>query len=453
LKIHFIAIGGSLMHSLAIALKAGGHEISGSDDEIYDPSRSNLEKQGLLPPSDGWDPKRITKELDAVILGMHAREDNPELKQAKTIGIKIYSAPEFIYLQSEHKQRIVVGGSHGKSTIVSIIIHVLNYLGREFDFALGAHVPGFDNMVQLTDAPVIVIEGDEYFSSPIDPTPKFLNYHHHIGLLSGISWDHINVFPSENEYVRQFDVFSDATPKGGSLIYCEEDGLASMIGSKERLDVHTLSYKTHPFTIEDGKSYLINGDEHVPIKIFGRHNLQNISGAMTLLQRLSVTKDDFYQAIQSFKGTDTRLDLIGNSENTSVFMDFAHAPSKVLASTLAVKEQFPDRELVACLELHTFSSLNKSFLPNYKDGLRFANFPVVYFNPKTIEHKQLDPITEDDVKKGFGSDNMMVFTDAVKLKNWLYEQKWKYKNLLLMSSGTFDNLDINALANHILKNA
>jgi len=441
------------MHSLAIALKVGGHEISGSDDEIYDPSRSNLKKHKLLPESEGWIPDRINKKLDAVILGMHAREDNPELKSAKELGIKIYSAPEFIYLQSEHKQRIVVGGSHGKSTIVSIIIHVLNFIGREFDFALGAHVPGFDNMVQLTDAPVIVIEGDEYFSSPIDPTPKFLNYHHHIGLISGISWDHINVFPSENEYVRQFDIFADSTPKGGSLIYCEEDGMASMIGSKERSDVHTLSYKTHPFTIEDGETFLLDGDERIPIKIFGRHNLQNISGAMKLLQRLSITKDDFYQAIQSFKGTDVRLDLLGKSDNTSVYLDYAHAPSKVVASTLAVKEQFPDRELVACLELHTFSSLTKHFLTNYKDGLRFANFPVVYFNPRTIEHKRLDPITEEDVKAGFGSENMMVFTDATRLESWLKDQKWKYKNLLLMSSGTFDNLDLKALSNHVLENA
>lgn len=440
------------MHSLAIALKEGGHEITGSDDEIYDPSRSNLEKHGILPPTEGWDTTRITDDLDAIIIGMHAREDNPEIQRALELGLKTYSAPEFIYKQSENKQRIVVGGSHGKSTIVSIIIHVLNHLGREFDFALGAHVPGFDNMVQLTDAPVIVIEGDEYLSSPLDPTPKFINYHHHIGLISGISWDHINVFPSENEYVKQFDIFADATPKGGSIVFCEEDGMASMIGSKEREDVHALSYKTHPFTIEDGETILLDGDDRIPIKVFGRHNLQNISGAMELLKRLSISKDDFYEAIQTFEGTDTRLDLIAKSENSAVYVDFAHAPSKVLASTLAVKEQFPDRELVACLELHTFSSLTRDFLPNYKDGLRFANFPVVYFNPKTIEHKRLDPITEDDVKKGFGSEEMMVFTDAEAMREWLFSQKWKYKNLLLMSSGTFDNLDVRELADHILAN-
>jgi UDP-N-acetylmuramate: L-alanyl-gamma-D-glutamyl-meso-diaminopimelate ligase len=314
-------------------------------------------------------------------------------------------------------------------------------------------VPGFDNMVQLTDAPVIIIEGDEYLSSPIDPTPKFLNYHHHIGLISGISWDHINVFPSENDYVKEFDAFADATPKGGTLIYCEEDSLAVVIGSKERTDVRSIKYNTHPFVIEEGKTFLLNGEDRIPIGIFGRHNLQNISGAASILLRLSISKDDFYEAIQSFKGTDTRLELVDSSEKSSVFVDYAHAPSKVLASTLAVKEQFPDRELVACLELHTFSSLNKTFLKNYKDGLRFSNYPVVYFNPKTIQHKQLEPISKEEIKLAFGSDNMKVFTDRVELEHWLKEQKWKYKNLLLMSSGTFDLLDIPKLTKHIINEA
>ncbi len=453
LRIHFISIGGSLMHSLAIALKQRGHEISGSDDEIYDPSRTNLEKHSLLPENEGWDTNNINKDLDAVIVGMHAREDNPELQKAQELDLKIYSAPEFIYLQSENKQRIVIGGSHGKSSIVSMIIHVLNYFEHEFDFALGAHLNGFENMVQLTDAPVIVIEGDEYLSSPVDPTPKFLHYQHHIGLISGISWDHINVFPSENDYVRQFDSFADATPKGGSIIYCEEDSLAVVIGSKERMDVRSIKYNTHPSLIEDGKTFLLNGEERVPIQIFGRHNLQNISGAMSITNRLGITKDDFYEAIQSFKGTDTRLELIDSSDVSSVFVDFAHAPSKVLASTLAVKEQFPDRELIACLELHTFSSLNKTFLKNYKDGLRFANFPLVYFNPKTIKQKQLEPISEADVKQAFGSESMQVFTDKNELEKWLFAQKWEHKNLLLMSSGTFDHLDITKLANHIVNEA
>lgn len=450
LNIHFIAIGGSLMHSLAIALKHAGYNISGSDDQIYDPSKSNLIKHGILSANEGWNTGRIHDGLDAVILGMHARKDNSELQKALKLGLKIYSAPEYIYDQSQDKQRIVIGGSHGKSTITAIIMHVLKYFGREFDFALGAQVEGFENMVKITDAPIIIIEGDEYLSSPLDDTPKFLNYKHHIGLISGISWDHINVFPSEEEYVKQFELFADSTPKGGTLVYCEEDPMASVIGLKDRPDVHLFDYKTHPFVIEDGITYLLDGEERIPIKLFGRHNLQNISGAMKVLYRLNISKGDIYLAIQSFKGTSKRLELINSSASASFFVDYAHSPSKVLASTLAMKEQYPDRELVACLELHTFSSLSRDFLPNYKDGLRYANYPVVYFNPKTIEHKRLAPLTEDDIKKSFGSPNIRVFTSSSNLKSWLLNQDWNHKNLMFMSSGTFGDLNIGELANELL---
>ena len=450
LKIHFIAIGGSLMHSIAIAMKEQGHEVTGSDDEIYEPSRSNLENAGLLPDSVGWDTDRIHDKLDAVIVGMHARADNPELQKCQELNLKIQSAPEFIHDQSTDKQRIVIGGSHGKTTITSMVIHVLSFLGRDFDFALGAHVPGFNNMVKLTDAPIIVIEGDEYSSSPLDSTPKFLNYHHHIGLISGISWDHINVFPSEEEYLKPFESFADATPKGGTLVYCDEDAMASVIGQKHREDVHLLDYRTHPSAIEDGVTYLLNGSHRYPVSVFGRHNLQNIAGAMQILRRLSVSEDDFYQAIQSFQGADNRLELVKASENVAVFKDYAHSPSKVTASTLAAKEQYPDRELVACLELHTFSSLTKSFLPQYKNALRYANYPAVYFNPHTIEHKQLEPIAEKDVLEGFATPHLKVFTDAEKLMTWLLEQSWDHKNLLLMSSGTFNEMDIPQLANQVV---
>jgi len=449
LNIHFIAIGGSLMHSLAITLKHAGHTVSGSDDHIYDPSKSNLNKHGLLPEHEGWNTDKLHDKLDAAILGMHARKDNPELQKALELGLKIYSAPEFIYNQSQDKQRIVIGGSHGKSTITAIIMHVLKFFGREFDFALGAQVEGFENMVKITDAPVIIIEGDEYLSSPLDSSPKFLNYKHHIGLISGISWDHINVFPSEEEYVKQFELFADCTPKGGTLVYCEEDPMASVIGLKDRQDVHLFDYKTHPFVIEDGITYLLDGEERIPIKLFGRHNLQNISGAMKLLYRLNISKGDFYQAIQSFTGTGNRLELVKSSASASFFIDYAHSPSKVLASTMALKEQYPDRELVACLELHTFSSLNRDFLPKYKNGLRYANFPVVYFDPKTIKHKRLEPLSEDDIKKSFGSPNIRIFTSSSDLKSWLLSQEWNHKNLLLMSSGTFGDLDINNLANEL----
>jgi len=441
------------MHSLAIAMKEQGHAVSGSDDEIYEPSKSNLDKDGLLPDTIGWDPELIPSDCDAIIVGMHAREDNPELLKCQELGLKLYSAPEFIYNQSLNKQRVVIGGSHGKTTITSMIIHVLSFLRREFDFALGAHVPGFANMVKLSAAPLIIIEGDEYLSSPTDPTPKFLNYHHHIGLISGISWDHVNVFPSEEEYLKQFELFADATPKGGTLVYCEEDAMASVIGQKHREDLHLLDYGTHPSAIEDGATYLLNGRQRYPISVFGRHNLQNISGAMQVLRRLSVSEEEFYQAIQSFIGADNRLELVGATDDIAVFKDYAHAPSKVTASTLATKEQFPDRELVACLELHTFSSLNKNFLPRYKNSLRYSNYPVVYFNPKTIAHKQLEPITKNDVIKAFSNPHLKVFTDVEEMKAWIRNQEWDHKNLLLMSSGTFNDLDIPHLANQLTNGA
>lgn len=448
-KIHFIAIGGSVMHNMAIALHKMGNEISGSDDEIFEPSRSKLEKYGLLPNKEGWDDGRITKDLDAVIIGMHARDDNPELKKAQELGLKIYSFPEYIYEQSQDKQRVVIAGSHGKTTITSIIMHVLHYFDRKFDYAVGAHIEGFETMVRLSDAPIIIIEGDEYLAAPIDKTPKFLKYHHHIGLISGIAWDHINVFPDEDEYMKQFEVFADATPKGGSLIYCEEDAMATVIGNKEREDVHRIAYATHPYMIENDVTYLTNGSEKVHIKLFGKHNLQNINGAKEVLKKIGISEDQFYQAIPTFQGADKRLELIAERNSTAIFKDYAHAPSKVKATTLAVKEQYPERELVACLELHTFSSLTKGFLKEYSGTMKYANLPVIYFNPQTIEHKKLEPITTEDIKAGFNESRLTVFDDLEKLMAFLKEQNWKDKNLLMMTSGTFNGLDFDKLDDFI----
>jgi len=444
-KIHFIAIGGSVMHNLAIALHKTGNTISGSDDEIFEPSKSNLDKYGLLPTSEGWDTNNITEDLDAVIIGMHAREDNPELKKAQELNLKIYSFPEYIYEQSQDKQRVVIAGSHGKTSITSIIMHVLKYFDRKFDYAVGAHIDGFETMVSLSDAPIIIIEGDEYLSSPIDRTPKFLQYHHHIGLISGIAWDHINVFPTEDEYMKQFEIFADATPKGGSLAYCEEDAMATVIGNKERDDVHRLSYQTHSHMIENGETYLTNGSEKIHIKLFGKHNLQNISGAKEVLKKIGISEDQFYQAIPSFKGADKRLEVVAEKNSTTIFKDYAHAPSKVNATTLAVKEQYPERELVACLELHTFSSLTKEFLKEYKGTMKYANLPVIYYNPHTIEHKKLEPITKEDIIQSFNEPRLQVFDDSEKMLEYLQSQDWTHKNLLMMSSGTFNNLDFDKL--------
>ncbi|MEM1406239.1 MAG: Mur ligase family protein [Bacteroidota bacterium] len=444
-RIHFIAIGGSIMHNLAIALKAKDLEISGSDDEIYEPSKSKLAGAGLLSASEGWNVENITSDLDAVIVGMHARPDNPELQKAQQLGIKIFSFPEFIYEQSKDKQRIVIAGSHGKTTITAMVMHVLNYFSRDFDYAVGASIKGFEHMVKLSDAPIIVIEGDEYLSSPVDPTPKFHKYQHHIGLISGVSWDHINVFPSEDEYVKQFEIFADSTPKAGSLIFCDEDPLTSMTGNKERDDVYAISYKTHAHIIDNGITYLVNGKDSFPLKIFGKHNLQNVSGAKEVLKKIGITEDQFYQAITSFEGASKRLELIAENDRSAIYKDYAHAPSKVRATTLALREQYPERDLVACLELHTFSSLNKDFLKQYKGAMKFSYKPIVYFNSNTIANKGLEPIIPDDIFNAFDERSLKVFDDKETLLTYLKDQNWKDKNLLMMTSGTFDHLDFDAL--------
>lgn len=452
-KVHFIAVGGSVMHNLAMALHLKGYKVSGSDDEIFEPSRSRLEKYNILPDKIGWDVEKITPDLDAVILGMHARRDNPELVKAMELGLKIYSYPEYIFEQSKDKQRIVIAGSHGKTTITSIIIHVLHYLGREFDYLVGASLEGFETMVRLSDAPLIVIEGDEYFTSPLDHTPKFLKYNHHIGLISGVSWDHVNVFPTFDDYVKQFDAFADATPKAGTLIYSESDPMATVICSKERKDVTTIEYKIPKHKIKNGVAYLVddNGNE-VPLQVFGKHNLLNISGAFSTLKRIGVTPEEFYAAIPSFKGAANRLQLLAEGESTLVYKDFAHAPSKVEATTLAVKEQYPERKLTACLELHTYSSLNKSFLSQYQDTLNYADMPVVYYNPKTIAHKKLEPITDEDIKTAFGIKNLRVFQRSAELESFLLSQDWQGNNLLMMSSGNFDGLDLKKLSQEVISN-
>lgn len=450
-KIHFIAVGGSVMHNLAIALKSAGHDVTGSDDEIYEPSRSTLQKHGLLPAKDGWNPDLLNATYDFVILGMHAAKDNPELVKAQQLGLTVLSFPEYIYERSRDKQRIVIAGSHGKTTITAIIIHVLNHFKRKFDYVIGARVRGIEYTVQLSDAPIIVIEGDEYLSSALDPTPKFLKYQHHIGLISGIAWDHANVFPTEEEYVKQFDIFADQTPKGGILVYCEQDSMTLMIGKKERFDVTEINYKSHSHTSDNnGQVFLTEGKEKFPIRVFGSHNYQNISGAKEILKKIGITNEQFFEAIQSFQGASGRLEVIRENNSSSVYKDFAHAPSKVKATVKAVKEIYPSRDLLACVELHTYSSLNKKFLPQYKDSLKNAQVPVVYFNPDKVKAKNLEPLTEADIRSAFANPNITVFSDKAKLEEFLSGQQWKNKNLLMMSSGNFGGLDLGKLAEKLV---
>ncbi|MDX1905367.1 MAG: Mur ligase family protein [Thermonemataceae bacterium] len=451
-KIHFIAIGGSAMHNLALALQAKGYLISGSDDEIFEPSRSRLEKAGLLPEQIGWFPEKIDASLSAVIVGMHARKDNPELVRARELEIPVYSYAEYIYLQSVDKQRIVIAGSHGKTTITAMVMHVLAQNNRKFDYLVGAKIEGFEVMVKLSeDAPMIIIEGDEYPAAPTAPKPKIAYYKHHIGLVSGVSWDHINAYPTENDYVRQFEKFAEATPKGGTIIYDSDDYLANFLCEKERADVSVVPYQAHNHKVIDGKTFLITKDkQQIPVQVFGDHNMKNISAAKAICEKLYVSEDKFYQAIQSFKGAANRLELLGSNEKTMIFKDFAHAPSKVKATTKALKKQYPNKKLIACLELHTFSSLNINFLPNYKHTLETADIALVFFNPQTLVHKNLPPISKDDISKAFDSKNLQVFDEPSTLKTFLEEQDYQNTNLLLMSSGNFGGLNIKELTEKII---
>ncbi|MFL5729328.1 MAG: UDP-N-acetylmuramate--L-alanine ligase [Cytophagaceae bacterium] len=451
-RIHFIAIGENAMHNLALAIHAKGHIISGSADEIFEPSRSRLSDAGILPPVAGWDPSKITPDLDAVILGIDAESNNPELLKAQELNIKIYSAPEYIYEQSLDKQRVVIAGSHGKTTITAMILHVLNFFNRKFDYMISAQLEGFNAMIRLSDdAPIIVVEGDEYLSSAIDKTPEFLKYQHHIGLVSSVAWDHVNVYPTLDEYVRQFDAFADATPKAGTLIFCESDPVAAMVCKKERDDVQRIEYKAHKHDIRNKQTYLITDEGEVPVLIFGKHNMKNLSGAKAVCLKIGVSEKMFYQAIQSFKGAANRLEVLAEGKSTSVFKDYANAPYKLKASTNAVKKQFEKRALTAVLELHTFSSDNKEFSEQYEDTFKGADQPVIYYNPNTFKRKNTAPIREEEVKKAFNAPNLKIFTDPSDLKEYLRAIEWNNRNLLLMSSGDFDGLDLSDLAKHLVK--
>ncbi|WP_034259352.1 UDP-N-acetylmuramate--L-alanine ligase [Altibacter lentus] len=444
MRIHFIAIGGSAMHNLAMALHDKGDQVTGSDDEIFEPSKGRLANRGLLPQTYGWFPEKITKELDAVILGMHAKNDNPELLRAKELGIKIYSYPEFLYEQSKHKTRVVIGGSHGKTTITSMILHVLQYHHKEVDYMVGAQLEGFDVMVKLTDDnDFIVLEGDEYLSSPIDRRPKFHLYKPNIALLSGIAWDHINVFPTFENYVEQFDVFLEQITDGGAIIYNEEDPEVKKVVGRTASLIKKYPYRTPSYTIENGQTLLETPEGPMPIEIFGKHNLNNLEGARWICQLMGVDANDFYEAIATFGGASKRLEKIAESGTAVAYKDFAHSPSKVKATTQAVKDQYPDRKLIACLELHTYSSLNPEFLKEYQGALDAADSAVVFYSPHAVMIKKLEEIKGEQIDEAFGRDDLMVFTNPADFKTYLYSQDFQNTALLLMSSGNYGGLDFN----------
>lgn len=438
------------MHNLALALHEKGYQISGSDDIIYEPSRSRLKKKDLLPKEHGWYPEKINGDLDAVILGMHAREDNPELRKAKELGLPIYSYPEFLYEQSKNKTRVVVGGSHGKTTITSMVLHVLKYHQKDVDYMVGAQLEGFDTMVHLTkENDFIVLEGDEYLSSPIDRRPKFHLYKPNIALLSGIAWDHINVFPSFEEYLEQFRIFIDSIVKGGILVYNEEDKNIKKLVEESTNTIRKHPYGTPGFAIENEKTLLETPEGDMPVAIFGKHNLQNLAGAKWICQHMGIDEEDFYEAISSFKGASKRMEKIAETGETVVFKDFAHSPSKVMATTNAVKNQFPKRKLVACLELHTYSSLNSEFLKQYQKALDAADEAVVFFSPEAVENKKLDPITREQIFDSFGRKDLKVFTTPSDFQLFLKDKNYKDSILLLMSSGNYGGLDFDEIKNWI----
>jgi UDP-N-acetylmuramate: L-alanyl-gamma-D-glutamyl-meso-diaminopimelate ligase len=454
MKIHFTSIGGSVMHQLAIALKRKGYQITGSDDEIFEPAKGNLSNEGLLPEQIGWNTDLIVKDLDAVILGMHARADNPEMLKAKELGIPIYSFPEYIYQESKNKTRVVVGGSHGKTTTTSMIMHVLRSAGADFDYLVGARLEGFPQSVKVTDAPVIICEGDEYPASVIEKRPKFHFLAPHIAVLTGIAWDHINVFPTFENYLDQFRIFIDKIETGGHLVYNNTDAiLKELVQSHARTDIHYHPYDVLWHKIENGKTEVEIDGHTVELRVFGDHNLLNMHAAWLVCQLLKVSASDFATAISSFAGAAKRLELLAKNEDVVFYRDFAHAPSKVKATIEALCNQFPDKTLFAVLELHTYSSLNEAFMKEYKGVLDEADIAAVFYSGHALQIKRLPELPEATVMRGFDKENLAVITDRKKLVDWLNSNDYRQAVVVFMSSGNYDGFDVEAFAKAITQPA
>ena len=448
-KVHFIAIGGSAMHNLAIALSRKGMLVTGSDDEIFEPSKSRLAKEKILPDNIGWNENNVTTELEAVILGMHARLDNPELLKAKELNIPIYSYPEYLYEQSKNKKRVVIGGSHGKTTITSMILHAVNELDIDVDYMVGAQLEGYDCMVKLTDeAEIMILEGDEYLSSPIDRRPKFHLYKPDVAIISGIAWDHINVFPTFENYVLQFDLFCSCIVDNGALIYNTEDAEVNSLGEKYSDRLKTVPYNTPDYDVTPTGTNLKFDGEVYPLQIFGGHNLQNLMGAMNISKEIGIDSHTFFKAMKNFTGAGKRLEKIIENDSFVMYKDFAHSPSKLKATTTAVKEQYESREVVACMELHTFSSLKKEFLPQYRDAMNAADVAVVYYSPEVVKHKKLEAISKEIVESGFGG-KVLVMDKTEEVLDFIHARSWKNTALLMMSSGNFDGIDYQQLGEEL----
>ncbi len=449
-RIHFIAIGGAVMHNLAICLHRLGNTVTGSDDMFFDPSKSNLAAEGILPEAEGWHPERVDSDVDYLILGMHAKADNPELLRAQELGLPIYSFPAFIFAASQDKKRLVVAGSHGKTSITSMIMHVLKTLNKDFDYLVGAQLEGFDQMVKLSDAPMIIIEGDEYTTSPLDLTPKFLHYQHDVACISGIAWDHFNVFPTYDIYKDQFKQLIELTPEGGKLFYAQGDEDLKGIVEDSSSQGELLPYSAHPARVEQDQTILIHKDGETPIQVFGHHNLENLQVALFMLKEVGISDGEFYEAIQSFSGASKRLEIIGKNDQTLIFKDFAHAPSKLKATSSAVSRQFENRSTVGVLELHTFSSLNPDFIHHYAHTFDEPEEAIVFISPEIMKKKGFEMFAEDQIKEAFQREDILYMTSTENLEKHLLSHGWSNKNLLLMSSGNYAGLDLDKLVNHII---
>lgn len=449
MRVHFISIGGAAMHNLALELHRKGYVVTGSDDTIFEPSKTRLATAGLLPEAMGWFPEKITSDIQVIILGMHAKTDNPELLKAQELNIPIYSYPEFIYQQSKNKTRVVIGGSHGKTTITAMVLHAMKYHNRQVDYLVGAQIEGFQTMVRLTDeAEFIVIEGDEYLSSAIDPRPKFHLYQPTVALISGVAWDHINVFPTEEIYNEQFAIFIEKITQGGILIYNQEDETLSEIVEKSENQIRKIPYGTPPFSVSEGVTYLETPDGQMPLEVFGKHNMNNLAGAKWVCQNMGLDEADFYEAIASFKGASKRLERILKTPNLIVFKDFAHSPSKVKATLSAVREQFMDRKITACLELYTYSSLNAEFLQQYKNSLNSADTAIVLYDREALKIKGKSDISEQEIKTAFDCSSLLVFTNSTDFQEFIYSKNYQNEVLLLMSSGNYGGIDFEKLSKY-----
>lgn len=443
MRVHFIAIGGSIMHYLAIALAKKGYIVSGSDDYIFEPAYTNLKANALLPKENGWFPEKIDDQVDAVILGMHAKEDNPELLKAKELGLTVYSYPEFIYEQSVNKTRVVIGGSYGKTTITSMIMHVLQELERDFDYVVGAELEGFENSVRISkDAPIIIIEGDDYLASVEDKRPKFLLYKANIALISGLAWDHVDVYPTFDSYLHQFNLFIKSIEPKGTLIYNKEDKKVQELVAEDSSNINKHGYRTPEFTINKGQTSVSTPVGEIPLQVFGRHNLSNLAAAYTVCEWIGISRDEFYDAIKSFKGAARRLEFVTSNNDSVVYKDFAHTPSKVTASVRAVKEQYPDKTLVAILELPSNASLNENFLSGYKDSMNKADVPIIFINQESFKQKNMEPVSDELLRKAFNNEAIVCFNTVLGLKDHLKEMDSSGKNLLFMSYGNFGGISV-----------